>query len=175
MESDRLTLTNIWLAMSPCHVTVADVRTRAETIVTTALAHCCKAMIKTPPTQFASYIPNFWLKILSNVTSPIFSKCLCITLRTLQQNCKWHRCNNSQKAVIFIFQWQVQCVYCTYYNEMLVIPSCSHSVYVTAKRWGDLRDLPGVREDYFLASSGRWSRFTLLHGHEIAHIRQYSF
>ena len=28
--------------------------------------------------------PSFWWNILSNVTSPIFSRCLCMTLRTLK-------------------------------------------------------------------------------------------
>lgn len=36
------------------------------------------------------YLPSFWLKILSKVTSPIFSKCLCITLLTLKErNVGW--------------------------------------------------------------------------------------
>lgn len=32
--------------------------------------------------------PNFWLNILSNVTSPTFVRCLCITLLTLKQTNK---------------------------------------------------------------------------------------
>jgi len=31
-----------------------------------------------------SRLPSFWLKIFSKVTSPIFSRCFCITLRMLR-------------------------------------------------------------------------------------------
>lgn len=34
--------------------------------------------------KMTSHSPNFCPKILSNVTSPIFVRCLCITLRTLK-------------------------------------------------------------------------------------------
>lgn len=35
--------------------------------------------------------------------------------------------------------------------------------------------LPRIRKDNFLASPGCWSRFALLHGHEIAHIGKNCF
>lgn len=74
------------------------------------------------------YLPSFWLKILSNVTSPFFSKYLCMTLRTL--------CVNNMK--IKNMKWKIKvCVReitCQNCKPLMLKPTHKHVFYQHSKQ-----------------------------------------
>lgn len=117
---------------------------------------CCAQ----PPHHFRKHTcnsPNFCPNILSNFISPIFVKCLFITLFTLK----------NIKTINIIISFIINKA-----DDKL------HGVKLGFNRTRAgarlLRYVPWIRKDDFLACSGGWSWFRLLHRHEIADISQHS-